>query len=120
MPERCPLLDGLAVVEIGEGIALAYAGRILADLGASVVKVDPEADEVIRPRRGLSECLNAGKVTLAVGHGDDGARAALASAVDGADVLLVSDHTAPHAALGRSAADLRAHRPELIVGHCRP
>jgi crotonobetainyl-CoA:carnitine CoA-transferase CaiB-like acyl-CoA transferase len=33
-------LDGVRVVEVGRGIAVAYAGRLLRDLGAEVTKVD--------------------------------------------------------------------------------
>ncbi len=33
-------LSGVSVVELGEGIAPAYCGKLLADLGADVVKVD--------------------------------------------------------------------------------
>jgi len=34
-------LDGLTVVELGGGVAAAYATKLLADLGAAVGKVDP-------------------------------------------------------------------------------
>lgn len=41
-------LTGTKVVEIGEGVALAYAARLLADLGADVVKVEPPGGDGLR------------------------------------------------------------------------
>ncbi|HEY8059257.1 MAG TPA: CoA transferase, partial [Acidimicrobiales bacterium] len=51
-------LDGLTVVELGGGVASAYATKLLADLGASVGKVgSPRPD-------GLGAYLDAGKTLL--------------------------------------------------------
>ena len=36
-------LDHLSVLEVGSGVAAAYAAKLLADLGAQVVKVEPPA-----------------------------------------------------------------------------
>ena len=33
-------LAGIRVAELGEGVALAYAGKLFADLGAAVVKLE--------------------------------------------------------------------------------
>ena len=42
-------LAGMTVLEDGGGIAAAYAGKLLADLGADVIKVEcPSGDEVRR------------------------------------------------------------------------
>jgi len=42
-------LDGFSVLEDGGGIAASYAGKLLADLGADVIKVEcPNGDEVRR------------------------------------------------------------------------
>jgi crotonobetainyl-CoA:carnitine CoA-transferase CaiB-like acyl-CoA transferase len=41
-------LDGWHVVEAGEGIAVAYAGKLLADQGATVVKVEPVEGDRLR------------------------------------------------------------------------
>src|SRR2546428_589852 len=37
-------LDQLHVLEVGSGLAAAYAPKLLADLGASVIKVEPPGD----------------------------------------------------------------------------
>ena len=38
---RTGALDGVLVVDASEGVAGGYASRLLADLGAEVVKVEP-------------------------------------------------------------------------------
>ena len=41
-------LAGIRVVEVGSGIAPAYCGKLLADQGADVVKVEPPAGDPLR------------------------------------------------------------------------
>jgi crotonobetainyl-CoA:carnitine CoA-transferase CaiB-like acyl-CoA transferase len=38
--DRLPALDGLRVLEVAEGIAVGYAGKLLRDQGADVVKLE--------------------------------------------------------------------------------
>ncbi|TMB62716.1 MAG: hypothetical protein E6J49_05015, partial [Chloroflexi bacterium] len=88
------MLDGLRVVELVDAdqwaaAAVAQCGRILADLGADVVKAEPpEGDPVRRvppfvgdgpdPDRGLMWiALNANKRSIVVSPKDEKARAAL-------------------------------------------
>ncbi|MGH1491906.1 MAG: CoA transferase [Acidimicrobiales bacterium] len=68
-------LTGLRVLETASGIAGPYAGRLLAMLGASVVKIEPEGGDPARrqlvddqPLTGVSPLyvhLNAGKLNVA-------------------------------------------------------
>ena len=58
-------LEGIRVVECGEGVSAAYAAKILADLGADVVKVEPPGGDLTRrrgpfPRRSSSTPRRAG------------------------------------------------------------
>ncbi|MGD9894682.1 MAG: CoA transferase, partial [Dehalococcoidia bacterium] len=40
---------GLRVVELGGGISVAYAARLLADFGADVIKIEPpDAGDPVR------------------------------------------------------------------------
>ena len=41
MPAESPALDGLRVLELGSFIAGPFAGQLLGDLGADVVKIEP-------------------------------------------------------------------------------
>lgn len=87
-------LDGLRVVEIGTHRAGSFAGAILADLGADVVKVEqpPAAD---LPPGGATDRLafDRGKRSVAVDLGRPGGRDVLARLVARSDVLL--DEPAP-------------------------
>ena len=64
-------LDGLRVLDLSRAVAGPFAGRILADLGADVVKAElPGTDvaqaygKVIRGRAGLYAQVNAGKRSI--------------------------------------------------------
>jgi len=64
-------LDGLRVLDLSRAVAGPFAGRILADLGADVVKAElPGTDvaqsygKVIRGRSGLYSHVNAGKRSI--------------------------------------------------------
>ena len=63
-----PALDGLAVVELTSGLDGAYCGRLLALLGAAVVKVESPSrpDEARRAATGVDRFLHAQKRSVAV------------------------------------------------------
>ncbi len=52
------LLDGFRVVQVGPGLAAAVCGRLLADVGADVLRVDPDRSTP------LGEHLNAGSAAF--------------------------------------------------------
>jgi crotonobetainyl-CoA:carnitine CoA-transferase CaiB-like acyl-CoA transferase len=93
-------LDGLRVVELASGITGPYAGKLLVDLGAEVVKIEPPQGDSLRrwgpfpdkvvdlERSGLFEYLNAGKrgLTLDLAREDD--RAEAKRLVDAAHLLI--------------------------------
>ncbi len=52
-PESAPApFAGLRIVELAEGVAGPYCGKLLADLGADVVKVEPPAGDAARRANG--------------------------------------------------------------------
>jgi crotonobetainyl-CoA:carnitine CoA-transferase CaiB-like acyl-CoA transferase len=92
------LLGDLRVVECATGIPAPYCGKLFADAGADVVKVEPAAGDPLRRwsvagrlggRDGaLFRYLNHGKRSVVAGDGAGG-RAELVRLVAGADVLLL-------------------------------
>ncbi len=46
---------GLRVVELGTGIALAFCGKLCADFGAEVIKVEPSGGDPLRRMPPLAE-----------------------------------------------------------------
>ena len=54
-------LSDLRVVEIGSGFAAGWCGKVFADLGADVIKVEPLAGDELRTDPGLFAHLNTNK-----------------------------------------------------------
>ena len=103
-----------------------YAGRLLADLGADVIKVEPPGGDPARlyapllpdveaPESGLQYLLlNANKRGVALDLEHDRGRDALLRLVAGADVLLESWRPEEARSLRLTDAELRAANPSLI------
>jgi len=106
-------LDGVRVLEVGGGIAAAFAARQLAGFGADVVRVEGRHDGP-----GLTRAeeiyLVAGKRRVVV---DDGELRALALA---SDIVIEDARPGRLAELGAAPADLRALRPALVVVSITP
>jgi crotonobetainyl-CoA:carnitine CoA-transferase CaiB-like acyl-CoA transferase len=93
-------LDGLRVVELADGIAGPYAAKLLVDLGAEVVKIEPPHGDSLRrwgpfpggvvdpARSGLFEYLNAGKRGLTLDLTRAGDLAQAQRLIGTADVLI--------------------------------
>jgi crotonobetainyl-CoA:carnitine CoA-transferase CaiB-like acyl-CoA transferase len=83
------LLAGFRVVQLGDGLAAAVAGRLFADLGADIVCLDADRSTP------LAEYLNAGKT-----EGD-------AAALSAADLIIAEGRPAELRAAGCDVASLR-------------
>lgn len=98
-------LTGLTVVEITTIESVAYAGMLLAQFGADVVKIEGPAGDPLRkappllsrpgadPASVPFEFLNAGKSSLVADQGNAALMAALSARLSSADVIL-ADHLA--------------------------
>jgi crotonobetainyl-CoA:carnitine CoA-transferase CaiB-like acyl-CoA transferase len=103
-------LSGVAVLELGDGWTVPLAGRLLADLGADVTKVEvPWGDRLREFGRDAAEQAatyalpSAGKTLMR----DDAARARLAEGFAGVDVLLVEASAAQRLELDLGSLDAR-------------
>jgi crotonobetainyl-CoA:carnitine CoA-transferase CaiB-like acyl-CoA transferase len=118
-------LEGVRVVELASEPG-AFAGKLLADLGADVVLVEPPgghptrryapfADDVDDPERSLYFWhYNTSKRAVVLDLGSpDGARD-LRSLVATADVVVEAEAPGRLAQLGLDHTDLRADHPELV------
>ena len=70
------LLSGFRVLEIGPRLAVAVTGRMFAELGADVIKVESLTGEVSRSAVSLFVSQNSGKrvVHLSLEEGDGSKR----------------------------------------------
>ena len=113
-------LAGLRVVELASEIAGPYCGKLLVDLGADVVKIEPPLGDPLRrwgPHGGVFEYLNAGKRGSTIDLADKGNLAAVHEMVAGADVL-VEDLPAggsERREWGLDAENLDRINPNLVV-----
>lgn len=117
-------LAGITVVELGHSVAAPYAGLILADLGARVIKVEnPGAGDYARgwgppffkDTASAFHSLNRGKEGLAVDFTDvDQTEALKALIIAEADAVIQNLRPGILEKFGLTAEALRARKPELI------
>jgi crotonobetainyl-CoA:carnitine CoA-transferase CaiB-like acyl-CoA transferase len=117
-----PLLDGIRVLDLGRFIAAPYAGQLLADLGAEVVRVErpgPEPDRLRGPYlNGKSiyfVTLNHNKKSVAFDMFSDGGRKLLDELISKADILIQNYALRTAKDLGFTAERLMQLNPRLIV-----
>lgn len=121
-PAHPPLpLDGVRVVEIGNLIAAPYAGMLLADLGAEVIKVEPPSGDLSRRIgpfvNGQSRFFmasNRGKRSVVVDTKNSSDQERLLGLVGKTDVLLSNLRLGALERMGLSEDGLRQMHPQLI------
>lgn len=117
-------LTGITVFEMGSALAGPYCGRILADLGARVIKIEPpETGEAARSwgaplKNGAGaqfHAVNRGKDSLTVDFTDPAAVARLrALMAEHGDVVVQNLRPDVSQKIGLDAAACRADAPQLI------
>ncbi len=109
------MLSGLRVLDLSRNLPGPWATRMLADLGAEVIKVEPPEGDPARPLAPLFEALNHGKACRTVdfrsADGLDELRDWLATA----DVMIDSFRPGVLAAMGLDAATLHTLNPRLVM-----
>lgn len=117
-------LEGITVVELGHSVAAPYAGLILADLGARVIKVEnPEGGDYARgwgpPFWGETSssfmALNRGKEGVTIDFAaPDQAEALRTLILDEADAVIQNLRPGILERFGLDGASMRAIKPSLI------
>lgn len=113
-------LDGLRVLELAEGVSGPYCGKLLAGLGADVIKLEPPAGDRSRregpfpgdapdaERSGLFLHLNTGKRSVTAAAGE------LERLLPGADVVILALRPAELATAGIDLDSWRREHPRLV------
>jgi len=116
------ILDGIRVLDFTAVIAGPYATRLMADLGAEVLKVEPPEGELLRHgppfREGVSALfsqLNSGKRCISLDLKKPAAREVILALLPGIDVVVENFSPGVMARLGLDYATLRAHKPDLVM-----
>ncbi|MFN8638577.1 MAG: CoA transferase [Dehalococcoidia bacterium] len=125
-------LSGLRVVEYAQGIAAPYAAKMVAGLGADVLKIEPPSGDWVRRRRpfvsgeagnersGLFAYLNAGKRLATLDLEVEAGRDALRRALRDADVFIEDTRPDTLEGYGLGYAALQALNPRLVMTRITP
>ncbi len=117
-----PLL-GITVIEMGHSVAAPFAGQILSDLGAEVIKVEkPEGDDArkwgppfVDGAAATFQAVNRNKKSITCHLRDDADREKLVNLIiDKADVVIQNLRPGQVDELGLGAQALRALKPSLV------
>jgi crotonobetainyl-CoA:carnitine CoA-transferase CaiB-like acyl-CoA transferase len=117
-------LDGITVVALEQAVAVPFATRQLADLGARVIKIERPGggdfargyDTTVLGQASYFVWLNRGKESVALDVKSAEGAQALAALLAGADVFLQNLGPGAAGRLGLAADDLLARHPRLICG----
>jgi crotonobetainyl-CoA:carnitine CoA-transferase CaiB-like acyl-CoA transferase len=111
---RCTPLDGLRVIELAGGFAGPFAGMMLADYGADVVKIEPPRGDWARGQRGF-ETWNRGKRSVVVDLAAGGpARDRAHDLIRTADVVITNLRPGVAGRLGMAWDDVQRVNPAAI------
>ena len=100
-------LSDITVVEVGTGVAATWCGKVFADLGAEVVKLEPPEGDPMRADWGAFANLNTNKGSLVLGRSGDSS-GELRRVLHDADLVV----EAP----GLGAPGRLGHRPPRAAG----
>ncbi len=115
-------LAGTRVLDLSRVVAGPFAGRMLADLGADVVKLEPPGGDLTRAwgevrhgRSGFYFQQNTGKRNVSVDLKAPGAAELVARLADVADVLIENFRPGVLDRLGIGWAELSRRNPRLVM-----
>ncbi|MGH9036283.1 MAG: CaiB/BaiF CoA transferase family protein [Acidimicrobiia bacterium] len=115
-------LEGFRVLDLSRALSGPYAGRLLADLGADVVKVEPPDGDMTRRlgqvRHGLSGLytqLNPGKRNVCLDLQTPGGRDLARRLAGAADVVVENFRPGVAHRLGLGWEELSAEHPRLVM-----
>jgi CoA:oxalate CoA-transferase len=113
-------LDGVKVLDLCRVLAGPFAGRMLADLGADVVKVEPPEGDVSRtfgkrPESAYFRQQNAGKRSITVDLRDPAGCELVRRLAATADIVLENFRPGIMARYGLAWSDLSARNPRLVM-----
>ena len=115
LDQMADCLQGVKVVDLTRNLPGPFATRLLADLGAQIVKIEPLNGDPARAFGELFTALNHGKDTQKVDFRDAAGIEAIKAHIKDADVMLDSFRPGVLEAIGLSAETLQALNPKLVM-----
>lgn len=122
--EATPPLSGIRIVEIGHFIAAPFASRILGDLGAEIIKIEPPGGDPVRGWGAQSSGASLwwsvhgrNKRSVVVDLKQPEGIEAVARIIARSDALIENQRPGGLARLGFDRRRLQELRPGLVVAH---
>lgn len=109
------MLSGLRVLDLSRNLPGPFATRMLADLGATIIKVEPPEGDPTRPLQALFEALNHGKECRRIDFKDAGELQRLRDWAQDVDVVIDSFRPGVMQAMGLDHARLAERNPKLVM-----
>ncbi len=116
-------LDDLLVLDLTRALAGPIAGRLLSDLGAEVIKVEPPDGDLTRATKPRQDSMavyfvqaNVGKRCVSIDLGTEDGRDLLLRMVEQADIVLENYRPGVMDRLGLGYDALSAVNPRIILG----
>ncbi|MFH5824610.1 CoA transferase [Georgenia sp. AZ-5] len=118
LPENAPPLAGLRILDFGAMVAGPYGSRLLADLGADVIKIEPLAGDVMRAASYPHFApANAGKRSICLDAKSVAAREVIRRLCATATAAQHNFRVGAAERLGLDPATLREYQPGLVHLH---
>ena len=126
------LYQGTNVLDLGQGISGPFCGKMFADLGARVVKVEPHSGDPVRrigpfpggepdpEASGIYLALNANKLGVTLDLESATGRELLLELVQGADLLIESFPPSYLPGIGLDFPAFQARNPRLVMTSVTP
>ncbi|MBP1327292.1 crotonobetainyl-CoA:carnitine CoA-transferase CaiB-like acyl-CoA transferase [Leucobacter exalbidus] len=112
-PIKAPL-EGVRIVDLSTYYAVGFGNRLLADLGAEVIKVEAPTGDPMRPLGDLFESAQRGKRAITVDLRTEEGREVVRKLVATADVFTHNFRPGKAEKIGMGYEQLRAVNPDLI------
>ncbi|MEE8045205.1 MAG: CoA transferase, partial [Dehalococcoidia bacterium] len=125
------LLSDFRILEIGPRLTSAVTGRLFAELGADVIKIEPPGGDPTRTRGpfsnghsrdagGLFVSQNAGKRVVELDFEDSAGAESFKTLVGDADLIVSSWHPADLKRFSHDPASLQALNPSAVLVYTTP
>ncbi|MCH2174031.1 CoA transferase [Myxococcota bacterium] len=109
-----PLLDGVRVLDLGAFYAGPYSSRLLAELGADVIKLEPVSGDPLRGLARVFRSAQAGKRSVAMDLKDPDLDVARRQLIEWADVIHHNMRPGVAERLGMGFEQVRELKPSVV------
>ncbi|MDO8731536.1 MAG: CoA transferase [Actinomycetota bacterium] len=110
------VLDGLKIVELGEGLSTAQVGQLFADFGAEVIAIEPPGGALGRREPGFM-FLARGKKSIMLDLGLTADAEVARRLMSQADVVITQERSSILQECGLDGASIMPLNPSLIYTH---